>query len=287
MSEFEYRPIERGVDLEKILGLMKAAFPDATIFTPEYLKWLYWENPVGDAVGFNCWEGDELVGHVASLPQRVVIKGEEAKAILLLNVATHPRARGKGHFVGLVQRTIDAAREQGFSAVLGVANAQTYSAYELKFNFQNVAGLAAHVEMLPHSVNMLRAMERAELFQKWTEESLAWRLRNPNNPLKVVSASTDSIVVEGKSSMPVVRSRAIIPRGGMPVKASRSAAKFLGPAVVIGLAPEGTMRRRLAIDVPKKLRPSPLRLVYKNLKNPADTLNPADVLYSFLDFDAF
>lgn len=287
MSEFEYRPIESGADLEKILGLMKAAFPSATIFTSEYLKWLYWENPVGDAVGFNCWAGDELVGHVASLPQTVVIKGREEKAILLLNVATHPKTRGKGHFVGLVKRTIEAATEQGFAAVLGVANAQTYRAYELKFKFQNVAGLAAHVEMLPHSVNMHWATERADLFQKWDDATLAWRLRNPNNPLKVVNSGPDCIVVEGKSSMPVIRSRAVIPRGSIGVRARRSAMRAVGPAVVIGLAPEGTMRRRLALDVPEKLRPSPLRLVYKNLRQPDDKLNPADVLYSFLDFDAF
>ncbi|MFY3311173.1 GNAT family N-acetyltransferase [Achromobacter ruhlandii] len=287
MSEFEYRPIERGADLDKILDLMKVAFPAATIFTPEYLKWLYWENPVGDAVGFNCWAGNELVGHVASLPQRVVIKGQVSKAILLLNVATHPRTRGKGHFVGLVKRTIEAATEQGFAAVLGVANAQTYRAYELKFKFQNVAGLAAHIEMLPHSLEASQAIARADLFQKWDDDSLAWRLRNPNNRLKIVSSGVDCIVVEGKSSMPVVRSRAIIPRNGMQVIASRACVKSLGPAVVIGLAPEGTLRRRIALDVPNKLRPSPLRLVYKNLKNPADTLNPASVLFSFLDFDAF
>jgi predicted N-acetyltransferase YhbS len=287
MSEFEYRPIERGVDLDKILGLMKAAFPAATIFTPDYLKWLYWENPAGDAVGFNCWAGDELVGHVASLPQKVVIKGEQAKAILLLNVATHPKTRGKGHFVGLVKRTIEAATEQGFAAVLGVANAQTYRAYELKFKFQNVAGLAAHVEMLPHSVDVHRALEHADLFQKWTDETLAWRLRNPNNPLRVVSADVDTVVVEGRSSMPLVRSRAVIPRGDLRLEATRSSIKSLGPAVVIGLSPQGTMRRRLAMDVPNKLRPSPLRLVYKNLSNPEDLLNPAAILYSFLDFDAF
>lgn len=287
MSEFEYRPIARGADLDKILDLMRVAFPAATIFTPEYLKWLYWENPVGDAVGFNCWAGDELVGHVASLPQSVVIKGKECKVILLLNVATHPKTRGKGHFVGLVKRTIEAAAERGFAAVLGVANAQTYRAYELKFKFQNVAGLAAHVEMLPHSLDASRAIERADLFQKWDDDSLAWRLRNPNNPLKIVSSGTDSIVVEGKSSMPVVRSRAIIPRNGMRVSASRALVKSMGPAVVIGLAPEGMMRRRIALDVPNKLRPSPLRLVYKNLKSPGDTLDPTNILYSFLDFDAF
>lgn len=287
MAEFEYRPIERGADLDKILGLMKVAFPAATIFTPEYLKWLYWENPAGDAVGFNCWAGDELVGHVASLPQRVVIKGQDAKVILLLNVATHPKTRGKGHFVGLVKRTIEAAGEQGFAAVLGVANAQTYRAYELKFKFQNVAGLSAHVEMLPHNLDVPQAVKHAELYQKWTDESLAWRLRNPNNPLRVVSTSADTVVVEGSSSMPVVRSRAIIPRGDLHLTATRSSIKSLGPAVVIGLAPQGTMRRRLAMDVPNKLRPSPLRLVYKNLRQPDDVLNPAAILYSFLDFDAF
>jgi hypothetical protein len=61
----------------------------------------------------------------------------------------------------------------------------------------------------------------------------------------------------------------------------------IGPAVVLGLTPKGTETRRIAMTVPQRLRPSPLRLIYINHRKPEDRLDPDRVLFSFLDFDAF
>jgi hypothetical protein len=61
----------------------------------------------------------------------------------------------------------------------------------------------------------------------------------------------------------------------------------MGPAVVLGLTPKGSERRNLAMTVPERLRPSPLRLIYINHRRPDDRLDPDRVLFSFLDFDAF
>ncbi|RZT42278.1 GNAT family N-acetyltransferase [Cupriavidus agavae] len=287
MSEFQFR-IPEECDIEPILGLMAAAFPGATLYSRDYLNWLYWKNPVGAAVGFNAWDTEGLTGHVVAIPQQIVLHGKPETAILLLNVATAPRARGKGLFIELVRRTIELAAERGHAAVLGVANAQTYRAYEQKLGFQNVAGLDAHVEFISHKLDMMWATERAQLHQDWTEETLQWRLSNPNNPLRIVAATRDSITVEGKSSMPIIRSRAIIPRRGIPVgKSLTGTSSRIGPAVVLGMAPKGTVRHRFALEVPKKMRPSPLRLVYRNLVTPGDRLHPEEILFSFLDFDAF
>ncbi|MGH6963326.1 MAG: hypothetical protein ACREE0_02475, partial [Phenylobacterium sp.] len=69
---------------------------------------------------------------------------------------------------------------------------------------------------------------------------------------------------------------------------SSSAGGFVaGPAVVLGLTPDGTASRRLAMTVPERLRPSPLRLIYINHRKTDDRLDPKRVLFSFLDFDAF
>jgi hypothetical protein len=61
----------------------------------------------------------------------------------------------------------------------------------------------------------------------------------------------------------------------------------VGPAVVLGLTPKGTARRALAIGVPQRLRPSPLRMIWLNHTAPGDQLDPDRLLFSFLDFDAF
>jgi hypothetical protein len=85
--------------------------------------------------------------------------------------------------------------------------------------------------------------------------------------------------------MPLIHARGQIPRAGLSASAPRTAA--MGPAVVLGLTPRGFARRRLAVTVPERLRPSPLVMIYQNLKVPGDRLDPGRVLFSFLDFDAF
>jgi GNAT superfamily N-acetyltransferase len=266
-------------------GLLRTCFPAAGKFDPAFLQWCYFDNPQGPAIGWNVSDGERLVGHLVGQPQTVRLKGEERPVVLLVNVATHPDYRGRGLFLELVRRTVDLARRRGFAAVTGVANQQTYRAYEKHLGFQNVARLEAHLELLPQAIDMGRALETAQWARRWDDASLRWRLANPDNPLRITGVRNGAVVVEGASTAPVIRARGQIPSVGLSGAPRRRTA--LGPAVVLGLTPKGCARRRLALTVPERLRPSPLVMIYQNLERPGDRLDPETVLFSFLDFDAF
>jgi GNAT superfamily N-acetyltransferase len=272
-------------DLDRMVELLRTCFPAAAKFDRAFLQWCYFDNPQGPAIGWNVSDGGRLVGHLVGQPQIVRLKGEDRPVVLLVNVATHPDYRGRGLFLELVRRTIELARTRGFAAVTGVANQQTYRAYEKHLGFQNVARLDAHLELLPQAVDMTRALETAEWSRRWDDAGLAWRLANPDNPLRVAATRSGALVVEGASSAPVIRARGQIPSLGLSVAPKRRAA--VGPAVVLGLTPTDCARRRLALKVPERLRPSPLVMIYQSLERPGDRLDPEKVLFSFLDFDAF
>jgi hypothetical protein len=174
--------------------------------------------------------------------------------------------------------------ERGHAGVVGVANQQTIRAYETRLGFQNVAGLDAHVELLPQRIDMAAAAAAAEFAHRWDDPTLAWRLKNPANPLRIAGETSDSLIVEGRSTTPLIRARGAIPRAGLSLRGSGPA---MGPGVVLGLTPKGAARRRLALTVPERLRPSPLRLIWLNHQAPGDRLDPERILFSFLDFDAF
>lgn len=284
MSDLAYSEVTAEA-LPNIVSLMRRSFPESSKFTSAFLHWQYFENPVGPPLGYNVSIEGQLVGHVVGIPQRVQRRGESVLALLLLNVATDPSVRKRGLFVKLVAKTLELAKERGVAFVTGVANGNTQRIYNLKFGFQNVACLNAHVEMLPGRMDMGRALREADVLQDWSQETLAWRLRNPVNPLKVTSITEEALVVEGRSSLPMVGVRAIIPRRNLQIESAGG--RNIGPSIVIGLNPTGTARHRLAIAVPDKLRPSPLQLIYKNLDDEADRLDPDRILFSFLDFDAF
>jgi predicted N-acetyltransferase YhbS len=283
VSELVFRPAKRE-DLDRIVHLMGLGFPAAHKFSRAFLDWQYYGNPTGEPLGCNIDDGERLIGHLMGIPQAVRLHGRPATVTLIMNVATHPDYRGRGLFLELVRRVAAMSAERGHAGVVGVANQQTIRAYETKLGFQNVAGLDAHVELLPQRIDMPRALAEADFVQRWTDESLAWRMKNPANPLRIAGATADSLIVEGASTLPLVRARAVIPRRGLNLSGRGMA---VGPGVVLGLTPKGTSRRRLAMTVPPSMRPSPLRMIWLKHDAPGDRLDPERILFSFLDFDAF
>jgi ribosomal protein S18 acetylase RimI-like enzyme len=283
MSELVFRPAVPE-DLGRTVELMGLGFPGAHKFSRPFLQWQYYDNPAGEPLGCNIDDGERLVGHLMGIPLRVALRGQPVLVTLIMNVATHPDYRGRGLFLELVRRVAAMSAVRGHVAVVGVANQQTIRAYETKLGFQNVAGLEAQVELLPQRIDMARALAGADFAHLWEDATLDWRLQNPANPLRIAAETADSLIVEGASTLPLIRARATIPRAGLNLR-GRGAA--VGPAVVLGLTPKGTAQRRLAMTVPERLRPSPLRMIWLNHKTPGDRLDPGRVLFSFLDFDAF
>jgi predicted N-acetyltransferase YhbS len=284
MSELVFRPAGP-TDLGRTVELMGLGFPATHKFSPDFLQWQYFDNPAGPPLGCNIEDGGRLVGHLMGIPQAVRLRGQPSNVTLIMNVATHPDYRGRGLFLELVRRVAQMSAERGHAGVVGVANQQTERAYRTRLGFQNVAGLDAHVEFSPQRIDMARALAAAEFAHAWTDETLAWRLKNPANPLRIAGATADSLIVEGASTSPLIRARGVIPRAGLSAQARGGGG--WGPAVVLGLTPKGAARRGLAIRIPERLRPSPLRLIWLNHQVPGDQLDPQKILFSFLDFDAF
>ncbi|HEX2818107.1 MAG TPA: GNAT family N-acetyltransferase [Phenylobacterium sp.] len=283
MNGLSFRPAVHE-DLDRTVGLMGLGFPAAHKFSRDFLQWQYYDNPAGPPLGCNIDDGERLIGHLMGIPLNVRLRGQPTVVTLIMNVATHPDYRGRGLFLELVRRVAEMSAGRGHAGVVGVANQQTERAYRTRLGFQNVAGLGAHLELLPHKVDMTRALAAADFAHRWTDETLAWRLRNPANPLRVAGGTDDSLFVEGASTTPLIRARGVIPRDGLSASVRGA---VMGPAVVLGLTPKGTARRGWAVAIPERLRPSPLRMIWLNHKVPGDQLDPDRILFSFLDFDAF
>lgn len=284
MSAFEYRAADIA-DLEPTVELMALGFPAATKFSPNFLRWQYYDNPVGSPLGCNAFDGTRQVGHLMGIPLEVRLHGQACLVTLIMNVAVHPTHRGRGVILALVREVIAMSAARGHRAVLGVANQNSVGAFEHKLGFQNVAGLSAHLEWLPHRIAIDRALHDAEFARRWNDATLTWRMANPGNRLHIASMTADSLVIEGACGLPLMQARAVIPRAGLSLTGSTTFAPR--PAVVIGLVPGGTLHRRLAVTIPERLRPSPLRLIYLDHQDAHARLDATRILLSYLDFDAF
>jgi GNAT superfamily N-acetyltransferase len=265
--------------------LFEACFPNTRKFNEAYLRWLYSENPFGHAVGFDAWDGDSLAAHYVGVPLQVRLERKEVMVLLSLNTATHPRYQGKGLFTKLAERTYDAAGQLGYSAIIGVANANSTPGFTRKLGFQLVEPLAARIGIGPLALSGRRESD-AQLRTTWTASALAWRCQNPNNQV-FVRPHDFMVQVYARGVRNLVHAYAELPRdhldpAGVPISNER-----LSPLrLYLGLEP-GHTRTGTYVDIPHRFRPSPLNFIYRPLTTSLRELNRGAISFSFIDFDAY
>lgn len=261
-------------------SLLSDVFGAGPKFTPEAIAWRYRDNPAGEVVGADAWDGDVLAAHYVTCPMQAVVEGRSLKGVLSMNTATHPSHQGKGLFTKLAENTYEQARAAGYDFVLGIANANSTPGFLRRLGFQHVGALQAGV--LAGAPR--RFADRPVQFRgEWTPELLAWRLANPATRY-AVGASGALTGVWAPTHLPMVRCGAFIETPAPAQPRGRP----LGPALFIGLEPRLDLKVPGFVPLPERFRASPLNLIWRALGEAAPaTLDFGNVAISFLDFDPY
>jgi GNAT superfamily N-acetyltransferase len=271
--------------IEQYKKLFHDCFPTAGHFTAEYLSWLYRDNPDGLVVGFDAYDGPVLAAHYVCIPVRVVLNDRVVMSLLSLNTATHPTYQGKGLFTKLAEKTYEAGAAEGFACVYGVANSNSTPGFVRKLGFQLVSPLDARIGWGRLPVDWGRASAQAVFQRHWSTESLHWRCANPSNPVRIVGNDNGILQLSAKAST-LLRAY-----GELPFAEATEQKPFPGevlhPRLVLGLFPAGSCSYSRYFNVPSRLRPSPLNMIYKSLSSDINSLDPGRVLFSFVNFDAY
>ena len=271
------------VHLRQYAALFKACFPGADHLDGQYLRWLYRDNPAGTVVGFDAWEGDRLAAHYVCVPASVRLDGRPKRALLSLNTATHPDFQGKGLFTRLAELTYAAGAEQGHELVYGVANANSTPGFLRKLGFSLVTPLDSWVGFGRLRGIDWNAVAGADFARTWPAAELDWRLRNPARPVRSVALADGSTGFLAASGKPGISAWAQL--AGEQAPAVRGSGG-LGARVFLGKLPGRPGPRGAYLSLPERLRPSPLNLIVRGFGAPV-ALDPGNLFFSFLDFDAF
>ena len=266
-------------------ALFLACFPASSKFTLETLKWLYKENPDGQVIGFDAFENGNLVAHYACIPAMVSIENMPVKALLSLNTATHPKNQGKGLFTKLAEMTYQQATEQGFHSIYGVANANSTPGFIRKLGFQLVAPLKAMIGIKQLGIDMTLAMNNAQFARIWSPASLSWRCANKNNIIQSL-IQHDRVTFHAKALGNLLPVYAELPKNICHLTTEYS--QPISPLrLYLGLYPTAAHKTSMYGNIPNRLRTSPLNMIFRSLVKPNDKLNPNNIFFSFLDFDAY
>jgi GNAT superfamily N-acetyltransferase len=263
--------------------LLLACFPGTDKFQAAYIEWLYRHNPDGQVVGFDAWDGDNLAAHYVCLPAQAHVGDRTVRVLLSLNTATHPNYQGKGLFTKLADQTYRAGAELGFDAVYGVANANSTPGFLRKLEFQLIEPLLARFGLGGLGVDFAKVTQTAQFRRVWSKESLAWRCANPSNrtlakPMTRTTTISARAVNGSCTAFAEIGERFEVRTPGL----LRSPVRLF-----LGLVPAGAGGLRGYFDIPKRLRPSPLNLIYRSLSGRVPKIDPGTVFLTFADFDAY
>jgi GNAT superfamily N-acetyltransferase len=271
--------------------LLQDTFPGAKErYNQAYLNWLYYENPNGPVIGFDAWDGNRAVAHYVCIPLQAQIQSSSPRKILLsLNTATHPDYRGKGLFVKLALQTYALAAEQNYDAVIGVANANSTHGFVNRLGFQLVTPLSVRMGIGPLHIDAVALLEGAsDLICNWSREAIGWRLANPYRQSRFIfqkdgiagfAAPATNLAFVAWTERPSDPKWSLVPDRKWT---------DLRPRIFVGLVPPTAARTSAYMDLPNRLRPVPLNLIYKPLTHGVPArLTASNIFFDFLDFDAF
>jgi GNAT superfamily N-acetyltransferase len=270
-------------ELAKVTALLRRVWPNNRRFNLPFIEWLYGANPNGPAIGYNALCDDEVAAHYVVVPFEVEFAGETKKSALALNAGVDERHRGQSLFRKLADLTHERARQIGIDHIVAIANANSTPGFLRHLGFQLVAPLDVRVCLIPPRPG--KGAIDWQWRRKWRAQDLAWRLDNPGGHYWL-GADADISCIVGTTKYPGVR--AILKVESDP-RLRRQAADQLRrraawrPLLWFGLRPD--LEFATAVDVPRRLRPSPFNLVFRDLTPRAARLTPERVCFEAADFD--
>lgn len=301
--------------------LLDAELPDPRFVSIDYLRWAYRENPLGRA-----WErhqqiadgaGVRLVAHYANMPRRFRGPGgDHSDGAWSLNAVVrsgHQRAR---HFSRIGLEIYDEAAAVGRSFVVGVTNEKSTGAV-VKYMGWRLAG-PLPVRVVQPVGRGRRRMTHSEIDANWLDSSafddfaamvdrhpvagwstdytadvLRWRLACPETRYWLHVGDDVALITTTSTLGPIPACVVLkvfpLGAGTAPTDATRairSATRFHRAVFAVYAGFNGSVRVR-GIRPPRRLQPSPLNLIIRNLDPAID--QDAIVLdtFEFLDMDAY
>jgi hypothetical protein len=286
----------------------------------DFLHWQYRLAPEGREISSNLMQDGACMAHYCLVPQIWGGNGKKLSFALALNTAVSEKARGKGVYTSLAEQTLTSAgNDHGIMAVVGVSNANATPGCTRRLAFRLVAplpvraGIAVPIRdnsvscwsiekgMVPREVlatleELDYALSAKGWAREWTPERLAYRLRSPVAHYWLHYSETGLLVstCDHFGPIPVAVLLRFFPRRDRTESNNIDIKSLIRSACLAAHSPfflhAGFPGFDLGwvVNVPRRLLPSPLNLIYRPLNAQAPAAEDFSVaVFEFLDFDAY
>ena len=262
------------------LNLYKSCFPgfDKNI---EYFRWLYQNNPMGDYIGIDAFDGDKLIGQIGGIPFDFKFCDNNIKTLVSINICTNKSYRGGRIFYNLSSKFENFLINNDYDLLIAIGNEAATPAWIRSLNLRNLGPLKSYVG-IPKFSNKEIILKNYNLFMNWQEETIKWRCSNPMKKTQLIKFKNKKLVY-AKTKFPMIKAYTPFPfeLDFQPnnLKIDLTLKTFVGFCDEVN---DSFLFRK----IPEILKPSPLNFLYKFYKKDY-VLNENEIFFTFLDFDAF
>lgn len=262
---------------QQTAAFLAEAFGNTHLFTEEYIKWQYADHPMGHVLGYNAMSNNQIASHFVLQPFPALLNGVFRKGLLAFNTATSQLHRAKGLFINLAKKTIDKAIDEDYEFIVAVTNHKSKPGFTKYLGFQEVCQLKTKIGLGEITVTEFK---NEIMFEKyWDEELIKWRLANPLRKYFVADGKCYS-----KTHLSAIKAFLYNPANQIrdPGKSN-----WRPLTLYIGMDNSVQFSNGIFLNIPEKLKPSPLFLIFRDLKNSSLRLDKEKIRFNLIDFDAY
>jgi hypothetical protein len=124
--------LDMSKDFETFEELSVISFGQATNSKKEMYEWLFDNNPYNKSgnMMYLLKEGDKVIGCDGLLPNELYVNGKVLLTAHSVKSMTHPDYKKQGIFKMMTENSCERGRQDGVDVVIGLANDQSYPAYQ-------------------------------------------------------------------------------------------------------------------------------------------------------------
>ncbi len=249
----------------------------------EYLKWQYSGNPMGNYIGIDVFDDNNLVGQIGGIPINFKFNNRHIKTIILLNTSIDYKYRGGIIFYNLAKKLEKTLIQKDYELLIGIGNEIATPAWTRSIQLKNLCQLKSLIGFYDFS-KVQNHVKNYNIYTDWNDELIKWRCSNPINKTKLLNFKNHQLV-SSKTNVPFINVYSPLLSTSAKNKSFRVERTDLSLKLFIGLSNE-INKSLLFRPIPEYFKPSPLNFLYKFLNNDYH-IDKNEIFFSFLDFDVF
>ena len=260
-------------ELQSLVNLQNIVYKQrGLVFTKDVFVFWYKNNPDGQVISYNAFDGQEMIAHQSFVPERMLVNGRVVRCLRSMAVVTHPDYRGRGLFARLTNCAVEEAERQGYEFIYAITNENSYPVFIKHCGFSSITQLEVKI-----GFGMNITEKGSKTYKRyWSDEVLNWRLSHGKN-MRVQNAIIGDYKFGVKTFMGVL-GEDTSDLCEIPTKTLA-----LGPKLYVGL---GAKIPFTYVNMPKFVKHSPFHLIFRDLTGGRLPRMTADnVFYQLMDFD--